>query len=173
MTVISSEGRLSWSVGSKIFLKKNIISHTWVSTLLILLRQGLSQMLGFLPNSSFKTQRWQILAPNPFIAIHKNRKTTGPKVENEIPNIVYMYSVFFTCWKLGPRWTIYSCHTHILLLLPKSQLNSITLILICITLTLVPLLGNHFSFHFITLHCKRNIMSCHRAVTYTYSKDST
>ena len=28
---------------------------------------------------------WQILAPNSFIAaIHKNCKTTGPKVENEM-----------------------------------------------------------------------------------------
>ena len=52
-------------------------------------------MLGFLPNSSFKTQRWQILAPNPFIVIHKNRKTTGPKVENEIPNIVYVQCILY------------------------------------------------------------------------------
>ena len=33
------------------------------------------------------------------------------------------------------------------------------LILICITLSLVTLLGNHFSFHFIALRCKRNVIS--------------
>ena len=73
--------------------------------------------------------------------------------------ILYMYSVFFTCWKLGPRWIIYSCHILTLIFPPKS-LFSITLILICITLSLVTLLGNHFSFHFIALwHCKRNVIA--------------
>ena len=47
------------------------------------------------PSSSFKTQTCGggCQSPNPFIAIckfHKNYKTTGPKVENEITNIVHV-----------------------------------------------------------------------------------
>ena len=53
---------------------------------------------------------------------------------------------------------IFLSHSYILVFLPKS-LFSITLILICITLSLITLLGNHFSFHFIALHYKRNVMS--------------
>ena len=75
--------------------------------------------------------------------------------------ILYMYNVFFTCWKLGPRWIIYSCHILTLIFPPKS-LFSITLILICITLSLVTLLGNHFSFHFIALHCKINVTTLYK-----------
>ena len=46
----------------------------------------------------------------------------------------------------------------VLVFLPKS-LFSMTLILICITLPLVTLLGNLFSFHFIAWRYKRNVMS--------------
>ena len=52
---------------------------------------------------------------------------------------------------------IFLSHSYILVFPPKS-LFSITLILICITLSLVTLLGNPFSSHFIALCCKRNVI---------------
>ena len=94
------------------------------------------------------------VASNPFLAVcnfHKNRKTTCPKAKNEILN---------TCWKLY-RTTMdnmFLSHSYMLIFLPKS-LFSIPLILICITLSFVSSLGNHFSFHFIALRYKRNVMS--------------
>ena len=53
---------------------------------------------------------------------------------------------------------IFLSHSYILIFPPKS-LFSITLTLICITLSLITLLGNHFSFHFIALRYKRNVIS--------------
>ena len=61
---------------------------------------------------------------------------------------------------------IFLSHSYILVFPPKS-LFSITLILICITLSLVTLLGNHFSFHFIALRYKRNVMSVQLITTTT------
>ena len=63
---------------------------------------------------------------------------------------------------------IFLSHSYILVFLPKS-LFSITLILICITLSLVTLLGNHFSFHFIALCYKRNVMCFKTAFTWLES----
>ena len=61
---------------------------------------------------------------------------------------------------------IFLSHSYILIFPPKS-LFSITLILICITLSLVTLLGNNFSFHFIALRYKRNVISLIRSLSYT------
>ena len=83
-------------------------------------------------------------------------KTTCPKVENEILNIVHVQCSLHL---LKPRTTmdnIFLSHSYIPIFLPKS-LFSITLILICITLSSVTLLGNHFSFHFIALCYKRKL----------------
>ena len=45
---------------------------------------------------------------NPFIAIHKNCKTSGPKVENEISNIVHaQFSFHLTVFVLQETWW---CH---------------------------------------------------------------
>ena len=52
---------------------------------------------------------------------------------------------------------IFLSHSYILVFPPKS-LFSITLTLICITLSFVTLLGNNFSFHFIALSYKRNVI---------------
>ena len=76
----------------------------------------------------------------------KKCKTTCPKVENEISK----YIVHVQC--ILHLRNIFLSHSYILVFPPKS-LFSITLILICITLSLITLLGNHFSFHFIALHC--------------------
>ena len=60
-------------------------------------------------------------------------------------------------------WILY-IHVQFILHLFKARtmmdniLFSITLILICITLSLVTLLGNHFSFYIIALRCKRLII---------------
>ena len=67
--------------------------------------------------------------------------------------ILYTYSVFCTCWKLGPWWVIYSCHTLIyVLVFPSKSLFGITLILISITLSLITLLGNHFPLSLLLNH---------------------
>ena len=84
---------------------------------------------------------------------------------SEILNIVHVQCILHL---LKARTTmdniIFLSHSYLLVFLPK-YLFSIILILICITLTLITLLGNHFSFHFITLRCKRNVISknCHWA----------
>ena len=91
-----------------------------------------------------------ILAPNPFIAIHKNCKTTCPKVENEISNIVHVQRFLHLLKARTMMHNTFLSHSYILVFAPKSVF-SITLILISITLSLVTLLGNHFSFHFIAL----------------------
>ena len=67
--------------------------------------QGRVNFLPFLKNINlFPTHfliedtdlQWQILAPIHLLwfAIHKNRKTTCPKVENEILNIVHTCTVY-------------------------------------------------------------------------------
>ena len=71
--------------------------------------------------------------------------------------ILYMYSVSSLVEARATMDNIFLSHSYILVFRPKS-LFSITLILICITLSLVTLLGNHFSFHFIALRCKRNVI---------------
>ena len=96
---------------------------------------------------------WQIISPQSIycgLQFTNICKTTCSKVENEILNIVQVPCMIFTCWKLGPWWVIYSCPTLIYLhnFLPKSPFYSITLILICITVSIVTLSGNHLSFHF-------------------------
>ena len=114
----------------------------------------------FLPSFSFKTQTCGGRSQPPIhllqFAIHKNCKTTCPKVENEISNIVHVQCILHLL-KARTTMDIFLPHSYILVFLPKS-LFSITLILICITLSLVTLLGNHFSFHFIALHCNRNVI---------------
>ena len=73
--------------------------------------------------------------------------------------ILYMYSVFFHLLKARTTMdNIFLSHSYILIFPPK-YLFSITLILICITLSLFTLLGNHFSFHFIAWRCKRNVIT--------------
>ena len=57
-----------------------------------------ADLLSSVPHSR---HRLAVADPSPQInllhfAIHKNCKTTGLKLENEIWNIVYMYSVVFT-----------------------------------------------------------------------------
>ena len=99
--------------------------------------------------------RLEVADPSPQIhllrfAIHKNCKTTCPKVENEISNIVHVQCILHLLKARTTMANIFLSHSYILVFLPKS-LFSITLILICITLSLVPLLGNNFSFHL--LHC--------------------
>ena len=86
------------------------------------------------------------------------RKTTCPVVENEIWNIVHVQCSLHLLKARTMMDNIFLSHSYILTFPPKS-LFSITLILICITLSLITLLGNHFSFHFIALHCKRNVIS--------------
>ena len=77
-------------------------------------------------------------------ANHKNCKTTCPKEENEICGIVqYILHLLKARTMMN---NMFLSHSYILVFPPKS-LFSITLILICITLSLVTLLGNHFSFH--------------------------
>ena len=85
----------------------------------------------------------------------KKLKTTCPKVENE--NIVHVQFILHLLKTRNMMANIFLSHSYILVFPPKS-LFSITLILICITLSLVTLLGNHFSFHFISLRYKRNVI---------------
>ena len=47
---------------------------------------------------------WWILNPQSIYCNSQNCKTMGIKLK-------VLYSVVFTCWKLGPRWIICSCHT--------------------------------------------------------------
>ena len=95
---------------------------------------------------------WQIRSPQSIYCNSQNCKTISIKLK-------VLCSVVFTCWKLGPWWVnIFLSHFYILVFPPKS-LFSLTLILICIPLSLVTLLGNDFSFHFITLRYKRNVIS--------------
>ena len=99
-------------------------------------------------------------SPNPFITVCnlQNCKTTCPKVGNEILNIVHVQFILHLLKTRTTMDNIFLSHSYILVFPPKS-LFSITLTLICITLCLVTLLGNHFSFHFIALLCKRNVIS--------------
>ena len=70
---------------------------------------------------------------------------------------MYVYSVFLHLLKARTTMdNIFLSHSYILVFPPKS-LFSITLILICITLSLVTLLGNHFSFHFTALRIAREM----------------
>ena len=78
-----------------------------------------------------------------------------PKVENEISIIVHVECILHLLKARAMMDNIFLSHSYILVFPPKS-LFSITLILICITLSLVTLLGNNFSFYFIALRCKRN-----------------
>ena len=90
-------------------------------------------------------------------AIHKNCKTTCPKVENEISNIVHVQCILHLLKARTTMDNIFLSHSYILVFPPKS-LFSITLILIYITLSLITLLRNHFFFHFIALYYKRNVI---------------
>ena len=70
--------------------------------------------------------------------------------------ILYMYCILHLLKARTTTDNIFLSHSYILLFPPKSPF-SMTLILICITLSLITLLRNHFSFPFITLHCTRNV----------------
>ena len=115
-----------------------------------------------LPSSSFKTQtcgggsQCPIMHLLRFAIIHKNCKTTCPKVENEISNIVHVQCILHLLKAGTTMDNIFFSHSYIFVFSPK-YLFSITLILICTTPSLITLLGNHFSSHFIALLCKRNV----------------
>ena len=79
------------------------------------------------------------------------------EVETEILNIVHVQCSLHLLKAGTTMDNIFLSHSYTLVFSPKS-LFSITLILICITLSLVTLLGNHFSFHFIALRYKRNVI---------------
>ena len=128
--------------------------------------QGRVNFLPFLKNVYFLIEdtdlQWQILAPIHLLwfAIHKNRKTTCPKVENEISNIVLVQFILHLLKASTMMDNNYILVTILYTCIPtKKSLFSITLILICITLSLVTLLGNRFSFYFIALRYKRNVIS--------------
>ena len=91
-----------------------------------------------------------------FAIIRKNCKTTCPKVENEISNIVHVQRILHLLKARTTMDNIFFSHSYIFVFSPK-YLFSITLILICTTPSLITLLGNHFSSHFIALLCKRNV----------------
>ena len=112
----------------------------------------------FLPSSSFKIQTCGGGSQSPIhllrFAIHKNCKTTYPKVENEILNIVHVQCILHLLKARTMMDNIFLSHSYILIFLPKS-LFSITLILIYITLCLVTLLGmTLFPLHCIALQEK-------------------
>ena len=70
-----------------------------------------------------------------------------------------MYSVYSSLDEARTTMAnIFLSHSYILVFPPKSVF-SITLTLICITLSFVTLLRNYFSFHFIALRYKRNVIS--------------
>ena len=100
--------------------------------------------------------RWQILAPKSIYCNSQNCKTTCTKVAMKTRIFVHAQCSLHLLKARTMMDNIFL--SYILLFLPKS-LFSITLILICITLSLVTLLGNHFSFHFIALCCKRNVIT--------------
>ena len=54
--------------------------------------------------------RWQILAPRSIYCSSQKIVKLQVLKQKMKSWILYMYSVFFTCWKLGPRWITYSCH---------------------------------------------------------------
>ena len=80
---------------------------------------------------------WWILAPQSIycgLQFTKNCKTTCPKVGNEISNTVHVHCILHLLKARTTMDNIFLSHSYILVFPPKS-LFSITLILICITLS--------------------------------------
>ena len=123
---------------SSISRKCNMENNTHITKIIII------------PNPVLHSRhRLAVADPSLQIRLLQLTKIVKLQVLNEISNI--FVHVQCSLHLLKARTTmdnIFLSHSYILVFPPKS-LFSITLILICITLSLVTLLGNHFS----SLHC--------------------
>ena len=109
---IQSESRWSLIIFSKLYIC-NCLSY------FITVRITFTCIPNSVPHSRHRLAMVD-LSPQSIYCNSQNCKTMGIKLK-------VLYSVVFTCWKLGPRWIIYSCHILIILVLkPKSFFSNNT-----------------------------------------------